>query len=326
MTRYIGLDGHSKTSTFVTMNEKGKLLEQKQVVTCERELLEFVREQKGKKKLVFEESHLSQWLYTLLLPEVDELVVCHPGYLAKRQGPKNDLRDAIHVANELRCGHVIPVFHDPGRMMELRSLMSGYQDLVQDIVRSKNRYKSLFRSEAIQVPGVGVYRSRDRIGELSRRTDRFIAEHLFDRIQYLEQQKKVYSERFRQNMKKHPDIKRLAGLPGIDTVRAHVIATIICSPARFLNKHKLWSYSMLVKHDQQSDGKSYGKVKIHGRSELKEAFLGAAESILQTTDTSLKKYYQDQIDKGIGHRNAKIALARKVAAICLAVLKSNETV
>jgi hypothetical protein len=69
------------------------------------------------------------------------------------------------LAQELRCGHVVPIFHDPGRMMELRSLVSGYKNLVLEIVRTKNRYKALFRSEAIKTPGVGVYRSDERIND-----------------------------------------------------------------------------------------------------------------------------------------------------------------
>src|SRR6185369_8418249 len=108
-------------------------------------------------------------------------------------------------------------------------------DLVHEIVRSKNRYKALFRSEAIQTPGVGVYRSSERIKELSRLTDRFVAEGLFEQIHFLEQRKRAYKERFAKNMKKHPDIARLAQIPGIEAVRANIISALICSPGRFEN-------------------------------------------------------------------------------------------
>jgi transposase len=207
-------------------------------------------------------------------------------------------------------------------MMELRSLISAYRDLVHEIVRSKNRYKALFRSEAIKTPGVAIYKTNERIKELSRTTDQFVAEGLFEQIEFLEKRKKIFKERLTKNMKKHPDISRLAQIPGIESVRANIIAALICSPERFENKHKLWAYSMLVKHDQQSDGKSYGKIKIMGRVELKEVFMGAAESILLTTDTSLRRYYDFLRQKGVEHHNAKMSLARKVAAICLAVLKT----
>ena len=316
MTLYIGLDGHSKTSTFVVINGHGKVVKTQQVITCERDLLAFLRGLSGTKKLIFEESHLSQWFYALLVKEVDELTVCHPGYLGKKPGAKTDLRDATHLAQELRCGHVVPVFHDQSRMMDLRSLVSGYQDLVQEIVRTKHRYKALFRSEAIRTPGVGIYRSADRIPELSRDVDRFVATRLLEQILFLEEKKKTYLEQFKANMG-----KRLDQIPGIDAVRAHVIAAIICSAHRFKNKHKLWAYAMLVRQMQISDGVSYGKPKVAGRIELKNAFLGIAESILMCTNNPLRSYYVTLKEAGVEHHNAKMALARKVASICLAVLK-----
>jgi len=42
MTQYIGLDGHSKTSTFVVLDEKGKLLAHRRVPTSEKHLLGFM--------------------------------------------------------------------------------------------------------------------------------------------------------------------------------------------------------------------------------------------------------------------------------------------
>ena len=294
MSIYIGLDAHSTTSTLVSLNEAGKVISRCQVDTTEKNILGFVRSQKGKTKLVVEESSISQWIYALLNREVDELVVCHPGYIGKRQGPKNDLQDAIHLANELHCGHVTPVFHEQSKMMELRALVSAYSDVVSEIVRAKNRYKSLFRSEAIPAPGTKIYNAPERIKELSTSTGRFVAENILAQIKRLEEIKEKYLLTFKRNMKMHSELKRLDSIPGIDCVRAHIIAAIICSADRFKNKHKLWAYSMLVKHRQESDGKNFGFKSIQGRRELKATFLGVAE---------------------------KWALARKAAAICLAVLK-----
>jgi hypothetical protein len=104
MTSYIGLDGHSKTSTFVCLNGYGKVVATEQVITCERELLRFVRAQPGAKKLIFEESHMSQWFYALLFKEVDELTVCHPGYLGKKPGAKTDPHDGTPIFGERVSG------------------------------------------------------------------------------------------------------------------------------------------------------------------------------------------------------------------------------
>jgi len=52
--------------------------------------------------------------------------------------------------------------------------------------------------------------------------------------------------------------------------------------------------------------------------------MGAAESTLRT-ETTLRVYYDGLRAKGLSDKEAKIALARKIAALCLALLKNNDT-
>jgi transposase len=106
-------------------------------------------------------------------------------------------------------------------------------------------------------------------------------------------------------------------------VRANIITAIVCSPHRFKNKHQFWGYCMLVRHIQISGGKIYGNRRVHGRKELRDVFIGAAENALRG-ETSLRDYYDAQRDRGIAHREAKLALARKIAGLSLALLKNND--
>jgi transposase len=321
METYIGLDGHSTTCTFVSLNAQGKVLDEAKVATTESSILRFVRAQKGNTRLVFEESGLSKWLFALLKKEVDELVVCHPGLLGKKQGAKNDRNDALHLANELRCGHVVAVFHEQSELMDLRALVGAYVDVVREIVRTKNRYKALFRGEALPTHGKTIYYAEERISELSGKVDQFVAKNLFQQISNLESVKATYLEQFETNMKRHPVLKLLDSVPGIDIIRAHVIASIVCTGDRFRNKHKLWAYAMLVKHIEESDGRVYGKRIHYGRIELKEAFLGIAETAIARGTSSLRKHYDCLRTKGTDHADSKLSVARKVAAICLMIMK-----
>lgn len=81
---------------------------------------------------------------------------------------------------------------------------------------------------------------------------------------------------------------------------------------------------MLVRHIQMSGGKVYGNKRVHGRKELRDIFLGAAESALRT-ETSLRTYYDALRSRGVAHKDSKIAVARKIAGICLCLLKNNDT-
>lgn len=324
MNHSIGLDAHGKSCTFVVLNSKGAEVLTHRVETSEFQLKRFVRSIPGKKSLTFEECHLSKWLYTVLKPEVDELIVCNPAFVVKRSGTKDDAQDAKHLAQLLRGGFLTPVYHEESFFSELRSVVSSYHDLCQDLVRSKNRYKALFRSEAHQVAGSTIYIRRERIQELSHDTDRFVAEGLFDQIQMLTQNKDRYIKRMESYTERHPEIKALTSLPGISHIRANIIASVVCSPKRFANKHKFWSYCMLVRHDQQSDGVSYGKIKKIARADLKEVFIGAAQSALRG-DSALRLYYDEMRAKGLDHSAARKNVARKIAAISLALMRTKQS-
>jgi transposase len=207
---YIGLDAHSKKCVFAVMDRRGKILKRATVETNETELTRFVRSVKGPKALVFEESSISQWLYLILKSEVDHLVVCDPAANTKK-GAKTDKIDAAELADLLRVDRLNQVFHSADERIELRTLVSGYEDLTQEIVRAKNRYKSLFRQSAIRVDGSSVYSDPQRIQELTTKTQRFVAKPLLQQIQMLEEHKELYGKKFENNLRRFKEMRLIKG-------------------------------------------------------------------------------------------------------------------
>lgn len=322
MKHYIGLDAHSATCTFVVLNEVGDMTHRTIVKTSEGTLLGFLKTLPGEKILTVEESHVSQWVYVLLNDKVDKLVVCNPVHLGKKQGPKTDFRDALNLAQALRGNFLKAVYHDESQWIQLRVLVSGYQDLVTEIVRTKNRLKAVFRSEILDTSSSKFYSSKERSRELSHEHGRFVADSLFSQIEHLEQRKLEFKAIFLRNMKIYRPLRNLATIPGIEATRANIIMAIVCMPHRFDSKYKFWAYCMLVRYLQISDGKVYGSKRIHARYELKSLFMGAAENAIQGS-SSLKDYYDERRSAGVDHRAAKIAVARRIAAAVLSVLKNN---
>jgi len=324
MEYYIGLDIHSQTTTGVVVDKNGDQKIRATFSSTEAELLKFIEKVPGVKHLTFEECSLSQWFYITLVEHVDHLLVCNPTYVAKKHGAKTDYRDALHLAQELRTGHLKSVYHDESHWIELRVLTNNYLSLVDDIVRAKNRLKAIFRSEVIDTSENKFYTDKDRARELKNPNSRFVAESLYEQIHALEKLKLEYKEKFRKNLKKYKPIKNLTSVPGIDLIRASIITAVVCQPQRFKNKHQFWGYCMLVRHIQISAGKIYGNKRFHGRKELRDVFLGAAESALRG-ESSLRDYYDGLRARGVTHKDAKIALARKIASTCLCLLKNNDT-
>ena len=134
MQNYIGLDAHSKTCTFVVLDKLGRQTGFQHIKTGESEVRKFVESVRGSKALVFEEGNLSKWLYTILKDKVDRLVVCDPGFVNLRSGPKDDYPDALHLAQQLRGNFLTPVFHEDSFFSELRSVVSSYSPSVRKVV------------------------------------------------------------------------------------------------------------------------------------------------------------------------------------------------
>jgi transposase len=323
MKYYIGLDAHSTTSTFAVVDENGQCILRETVKTSEQSLVSVIKKINGERHMTFEESSISQWLYLQLKDSVDKLLICNPTYVAKKQGAKTDFRDALHLAQELRTNHLQAVFHDTSHWMEIRTTVSGYLDIVEEIVRFKNRLKSVFRAEAIQTNENSFYLNKERVKEIKNKAAQFVAEKLFDQIEFLEKEKDKYKEVFEKNRKKYRPIRNLMTIPGISIIRANIIAAIVCQPARFENKHKFWGYCMLVRHIQISGGKIYGNKRFFGRRELRNVFIGAAENALRI-DGELRDRYEALRAKGVEHKDAKLNLARQVASIALCLLKNND--
>ena len=318
--KFIGMDAHSNTCFFVVMNSRGKMVAKRRVKTEEGKILEFVRTVKGKKKLAFEEGVLSQWLYILLKDEVEELVVCQPN---EHDGAKTDEKDTIQIAEDLRTNRLKPVFHSDNEFMNLRALVSGYDDLRSILNGEMNRLKALFRQSAIPTDGKKIYGTPEMAFLLPTDAQKYVACTLYEQIALLEEQRRGYLERFESNAKRFKAIKLLMTIPGIGPIRANQIVAIMVTPHRFQKKYNLFSYAKLTKHNRESDGKKYGKKPAKGQPMLKGIFkstvLGAMKS-----NTGFKRKYDEMRTNGANDKSARHAVAKLIAATVLAVWKTGK--
>ena len=74
--KYIGLDVHQATISVAVMDASGKVVMESILETKATTILEFFAGLRGTLSVTFEEGTWSVWLYDLLNPRVDKLVVC----------------------------------------------------------------------------------------------------------------------------------------------------------------------------------------------------------------------------------------------------------
>jgi len=103
--KYIGMDVHLATISMAVLDAKGKLIMEVTIATQAGALLDCIRGLSGTLQVTFEEGTSAHWLYTLLEPQVAQVVVCDPRQNPRRRGEKkSDRLDARKLAEGLRLG------------------------------------------------------------------------------------------------------------------------------------------------------------------------------------------------------------------------------
>jgi hypothetical protein len=283
------------------------------VETNGRALVNYLRRVPGERHLCLEEGEQSQWLVELLAPYVDQIDVVVP---EPRKGNKNDAIDAFELADVVCKGRDWKrVYKDPHRFGRLREASRLYTMVTQDLVRTKSRVKSFYRSRGISASGDRVYPPHKR-GTLLRRAPaatRRALELLYRELDTIETLKADAQRLLVQESRRHRIARVLETAPGLGEVRVAQLLPIVITPHRFRTKRQFWAYV------RAPVAQTRGLNRNHSRP-LKAIFKGAATTVAQhATREPLHEVYQDLLEKGIKPNLAKLTIARRIAAIVLAI-------
>ena len=126
--KYIGLEVHQATISVAVMDSTGRVVMESILETKAATILQFFAGLRGTLLVTFEEGTCAAWLYDLLKPHVDKLVVCNPRKNALlKDGNKSDRIDARKLADRLRGNQLKPVYHGETGVRMLRELLSDHR-------------------------------------------------------------------------------------------------------------------------------------------------------------------------------------------------------
>ncbi len=336
--KYIGMDVHQATIVIVVLNEAGKCLMQTIIETKAWTIVQFLRGLEGSLYVTFEEGTYAAWLYDLLTPHAERVVVCDPRKnKLLPSGHKSDKVDARKLAEWLRQGQLSPVYHGSQSLRTLKELTHSYLYLVQDTTRVMNRLKALFRARGISCSGRAVYQARGREQWLKLLTEagaRQRAALLYQQLQLLQPLRKAAHQALLVESRRYAAHRTLRQIPGLGPTRVALIQAIVQTPYRFRSKRQFWSYGGLavVTHAsaeyQVVDGRvcrSHKGVATRGLNRthnhvLKEVFKSATTGAIQR-DPVFKLAYFRLTQRGISPEMARLTLTRKLAALTLTLWK-----
>jgi transposase len=338
MDRYLGLDVHAQNCTLAVMGPTGKHLRELVVETNGQALVDALRGIAGQKHLCMEEGAQSAWLYEILEPHVDELVVVQRE--ARHPGSKSDSIDAWQLAEQIRIGQIARrVFKAPGQYTALREAEHAYRATRTQVVRAKNQLKALYRARGI-APEDALYAPTQRESWLRKlpRPYRTRAEMLATQLDALVASHTEAEAWLLREAERVPVTKRLQTVPGIGPIRAAQIVAIVITPERFRTKRQFWSYcgfGIVTRSsaDWVREGNQWVRKQMplprgltrQRNGVLKDVFKGAANIVIQCMPKHpLHTDYQRLLRAGTKPNLARLTLARRLAAATLAVWKSEE--
>ena len=339
--KYIGMDVHKEAIVIAVLNDGGKLTMESIVETKASSLLQFIHGLRGELHVTWEEGTWAAWLYDLLKPHVQQVLVCDPRRNALlKEGNKSDKVDARKLADLLRTGMLRPVYHGEHGLRTLRELGRSYQTISKDLNRVMNRVKALYRGWSIPCAGTQVYAARYRqewLGKIEHAGVRRRAELLYEQLDGLQALRRTLRPELLAESRKHKASKLLRQIPCIGPIRAARLIALMQTPHRFRSKRQLWTYSGLgiETHDsaqycyvngQLQRSKKPQQIRGLNRNhnhEMKEIFKGAATRASCGVGP-LRDFYMALLDKGMKPEMARLTLARKIAAIALTLWKKEE--
>jgi transposase len=336
-TKHLGLDVHQATTVISVREDSGRVIARSIVPTEAAPLLEFVHGMRGTVHVAFEEGTQAQWLYDLLAPEVDRVIVCNRRG-ATRQGNKADQSDADELSDLLRCNRLRPVYHGSPDRQTLVELARTYDYLVEDGTRVRSRLKAVFRARGIKTPGQQLYepaRRTEWLDQLPEPGVRFRVETLFAHLRTLQELRPKAKHAMVAEARRDPSWPVLRRIPFLGPVRVAQLLATVKTPWRFRTKRQLWAYAGLAvvtettaqyeMHNarpvrRQRAPLTRGLNRNHNRV-VKNVFKSAATSAA-VRDDALRAWYEARLAQGMRPEMARLTLARKLAALTLRLWKT----
>ena len=167
----MGLDVHQATTVAVVLDGEGKVILETMVATQAASMVRLIESLNGPMHVTLEETTQAEWLYEVIRPHVQEVVVCDPRRnKLLSEGSKADKVDARKLADLLRTGMLRRVYHGH-ETRKLKELVRSYENLSSDMQRVMARIKAIYRGQGISTTGRAVYQLRQREQWLEKLTE-----------------------------------------------------------------------------------------------------------------------------------------------------------
>lgn len=212
--------------------------------------------------------------------------------------------------------------------------------ITRDVTRTKNRIKSLCRGRGGDTEGTALYDPSRRPAVLSALPPdtRWAVELLGRELDHLETLKAEAQSKMVRESRRHPIARILETAPGLGPVRVAQLLPIVVTPHRFRTTRQFWAYCGFgivtrssadwVQHNgrwiravvERTEGLNRNR-----NPRLKALFKAAAVAVISgSRPNPFRDHYDRLLESGTRPNLARLTVARKIAALVLAMWKREE--
>ena len=331
MVEYVGLDVSKEETAYCVMDREGKVLARGKAATDPQALFEALKEPcPCPERIVMETGTLSHWLVRELrargMPV--ELIDARQAHaVMKLQHNKTDAGDAELLAEIARTGFCRPVAVKSEDAQGDRILLKARAHLVGQRRDMENTIRGLLASLGHRFPkGVGKFVGRVEAILEDHRDLAVAIEPLLRARAALAVSLEQLDKEVMACAKADPACRLLMSVPGVGPVTALAFVSTIGEPGRFAKSRNVGAYVGLTTRRWQSGEMDYsGRISKHGDAMLRALLYEAANSMLTVVRRAHPlKDWARRIKKRTSHRQACVALARKLAVILHRMLITGE--
>lgn len=323
--KYIGIDLHRDFFVAVAQESNGTELFKKRYgnsVTSVDELLSGFTEPP---MVVVEATRNWMWFTKALQDKGCIVQLAHP-FRTKAIASariKTDSIDAKTLCDLLRADLIPQSYISTPSELDDRELSRGRINLVHDQTVLKNRVMAILGKDNLRFAGTDLFGVAGKIWlkeQTLSEAKREVINVYLNRLTNTKEAIKILDGRIKQRSSSIPEVELLQTIPGFGTTTAFLLASEIGPIQRFPNNKKFTSYFGLVPRLSQSGNHAYyGRITKLGNPYVRWALVQAAHRLVRSNANYRR--FADRIAFKHGKKKAIVAVARKLATICFAVLK-----
>jgi len=325
--RYIGLDIHKKYCVIGGVDRAGSVV--LHAVRVEHADLEgwLKKNLRCPDHVVFESTTNAWYVYDLLVPLVERVVVANPAKVKQiaQARVKTDVRDTFILARLLAANLVPEVWVPPAHVREMRQLLSQRRQLVETHTQIVNRMHSVAHRHHLQHERGKRFNEKNTLWQKDKRlskVEQFQLELEMENRAYIEKQISRIGKEVAKMSHKNPwaqEMTYLMQLPGFGVITGMTELAAIGEIQRFRTAQHLASYSGLTGGLDQSGTKLVQKgITKEGRKELRWAMVEVAQRAVKSDPHWTRKF--QELHKRMHRNQAIVAIARQLLELVWYVL------